>query len=119
MTITDALSRSGARVRREGPAICPVCVLKMPREENPLRARWSVLGRHKKIFYVDNVSMKCPICKLILTFGVPISEEEYHKELAERKKLNLGKWVSAEMEIDARRMRERLTELGYLPGAIE
>lgn len=117
--ITDVLLRSAARVRWHGPAICPVCTLKIPREENAMVARWSVLGRYKSLFYVDNVSMKCPRCKLILTFGVPISEEEHKEELAERKKLELGKCVSAEMEIDARQMRERLTELGYLPRETE
>lgn len=82
-------------------------------------ARFSSLGRYKKLFYVDNVTMKCPRCKLLLTFGVPIGKEEYEEEFAKRKKLGLGKSVSAEMNDDASRMRERLTRLGYLPGAIE
>ena len=115
--ITDVLLRSGARANWSGPKICPVCIFKNPRQENVMKPRFSTLGHHKNLFYVDNVTMKCRTCKLLLTFGVPISKADYETELEERKKLGLGKSVGAELEDSF--MWERLRVLGYLSEAEE
>ena len=115
MNVTDLLLKSSARVERSGPKICPVCCFKMPREEIHMIPRFSSLGRHKDLFYVDNVTMKCPRCNLLLQFGVPISKKEYEEELALRQKLGLGKSISASIEDELK--HERLVLLGYLPGA--
>jgi len=112
VNVTDLLLRSEARGERTGPKFCPLCYI--INEIVRMKPRFSSLGHHKDLFYVDNVTMKCPRCFLLLTFGVPISKEEYEEELAERKKLGLGKSIRAEMDDD--HTRERLVALGYLSG---
>ena len=88
---------------------CPICREKLILHDFRV-------GQHGiKKFYHCDVHMKCPKCSLWLTFGVPISEDEFN--MLRSSQLH-GKILTDELmfvlnEEDKEKIKERLDSWGY------
>ena len=98
-------------IKPDEPMPCPICGHPLILHDfNPFKSAWG--------FYHCDVHMKCPNCSLWLTFGVPISEEDFRKlfnsplksKVLTREVLDL----IGEVEDDVKReVEERLRRWGY------
>lgn len=66
-------------------------------------------------FYHCDVHLKCPNCNWFVTFGVPITEEEYNKLVKSPLHHRILKWEIVDLvkEKDKEKIEERLKSFGY------
>ena len=91
----------------EHEVVCPVCGGEV------LLHDFSCKYQASFSFYHCDVHMKCLNCGFFMTFGVPVSREDYEKLTKSKYHAKILKWELREIVRDFRKVEERLRRLGY------
>ena len=104
----NIVDRDGNAVVLPGkPFYCPLC------GGNLLLHDFRAYYQTTYDFYHVDVHLKCPHCGFFLTFGIPITEEEYKRLVKSKYHGRVLKWELREIYNENEEIKERLEKWGY------